>query len=88
MYPFNLKIKEPELIKIYLRLEQDHIVKLPNNISQRISWQLKPIRHDVFLGSDRKYNDKYLALKPNLRFEMIPLNDKKSSYKLNFKKLL
>lgn len=84
MYPFHIKIKEPEFIKIYLRLEQDHIVKLPNNISQRISWQLKPIRHDVFLGRDRKYNDKYLALKPGLKFKMVPLNSKKTSYKLKF----
>ena len=87
MYPFRIKIKEPELIKIYLRLEQDHIVEIPKNMSKKITWQLKPIRPDIHIGDDRRYNEKCMALKQGLKFEMTPLNKKKTSYKLKFHKV-
>lgn len=86
MYPFQLKIKEPELIKIYLRLEQDRMVQIPKHVStQKITWQIKPIRKNmIFPPPDQKTNERWLSLKPGFKFEMMPLNDKKTVYKLKF----
>jgi hypothetical protein len=87
IYPYTLKIKEPDLINMYLRLKQDRVAEIPKNRSKKISWDLKPIRPDIFLGEDRRYKRRYIALKPNLRFDIQPLNNKNTIYKLRFDKL-
>ena len=87
MYPFQIKIKEPEMIKIFLRLERDRIVEVPKYMSRRLSGKIKPIRTDIVVSKDRRYNEKWMALKPDLSFEMKPLNNKKSVYKLKFHKM-
>jgi len=84
MYPFVIKITEPNLIKIYQRLEQDRIVQLPKYTSKKITWQLKPIRPNIVLASDKRYNERWLSLKPDLKLEMTPLNNKKTAYKVKF----
>ena len=88
MYPFKIKIKDPELIKIYQRLKQNKVAHISNkNNSRKITWQLKPIRPDIFLGRDSRYEDTYLALKPGITLEMMPLNKEKTVFDLMFEKL-
>ena len=90
MYPFIIKISEhdPELLNVYKRLHQDKITHIPNRkISNKITWQLKPIRPDIFMGHDCRYKESYIALKPNLSFTMTPKNEKKTVFELIFKKL-
>jgi hypothetical protein len=88
MYPFKIRIKDPELIEVYKRLEHDRIVEISNSsLSRQIGWDLKPIRKDIFIGLDSRYKNPHIALKPRVTLEMIPLNEEKTVFNLMFKKL-
>jgi|GEM_PF-4090009 len=84
MFPFIIKITEPDIIQIFKRLEQDRIAQLPKYTTKKLSWKLKPIRSSIILADNYRYNEKWMALKPDLKLEMTPLNDKKTAYKVKF----
>ena len=86
-YPFIKKIKDPALINMYKRLQQDKFTDVPKGMSKQITWQLKPIRPDVPLLEDKRYNKKYIGIMGNIKIDVVPLNDQKSIYKIRFDKL-
>lgn len=87
MYPFKIRVFDPELISILTRLEQQRLVEIPNrSISVKLTWNLKPIRPDLFLGQDSRYKNTCLGLKPFLIMETSPA--KGHSLDVIFKKLL
>ena len=83
--------KDPDLIPIFLRLKRNNgrPTVIPNRgISNKITWMFKPIRKDMVINPDTRYNlDQYLALKPDVEFDMIPVNNEKTVWDLIFKKL-
>ena len=85
MYPFKIRINNPELMKIMERVEHNRIVELPSrSLSTMITWKLKPIRPDLVLGYDNRYQKTYFALKP---FVTLQTKKNNKSMDLIFKKL-
>jgi hypothetical protein len=86
MYPYRIRIFDPELIKIFERLSESRIVEIPRDrsISTQITWKIRPIRHDLFIGDDKRGNKKFFALSP----QMTLLTKKnKKGLDLEFRKL-
>jgi len=70
MYPYKIKVFEPNIVKILEQLEQQRLVPiLDKKTSKEITWKLKPIRPDIFLGPDTRYKQTYIGLKPFLKME-------------------
>ena len=89
MYPFKIKISDSDIINVFKRLEHDKIVYIPNRqLGTKITWKIKPIRPDIFLGRDSRYNDTYIALKPNMDIKVIPCKNSEKVFDIIFKKLL
>ncbi|GAG93171.1 unnamed protein product [marine sediment metagenome] len=73
LYPFKIRIKEPDLIPLYKLLSERRAVRIPDKqTSIKIGCKLSPIRQDVFLGPDSKYRRSFLSLPPELDLIAIP----------------
>jgi len=70
MYPFKLRIKDPELIKVFQQLERQRIVPVVTpDISRKIAWKLKPIRPDIFIGNDSHNRRSAIGVLPSVKVE-------------------
>jgi hypothetical protein len=72
MYPYRIRIKEPNLEKILDRLAKDRTVTIKGDKAglKKISYKIKPIRDDIFIGWDGKTYDSNISLKnPLLKIE-------------------
>ena len=70
-YPFKIKTFDPLEINIFQRLEQQRLADLPSDrtTSMKLTWKLKPIRPDIFIGRDSRYHNSIIGLKPFLNIE-------------------
>ena len=74
MYPYRIRITEPNLEKIMDRLTKDRTVTVHSEKSyiRKLSWKMKPIRRDIFIGFDTRTYDSNISLKnPEIRIEKI-----------------
>jgi hypothetical protein len=74
MYPFRIRIVDPELERIMNRLAKDRTVTMHSDKSyiRKLSWKVKPIRKDIFIGFDTRTYDSNISLKnPQIRIEKI-----------------
>jgi len=87
LYPFKIRVREPELIKVYKLLSTRRAVKIPDQpTSVKLSRKLSPIRQDIFIGPDTKYKYKsYISLPPELDLEMVKCG---SAYDFIFKPIV
>jgi len=72
MYPYKIRITEPNLEKLLDRLAKDRTVTIKKDKSdiRKISWKIKPIRDDIFIGFDMRTYDSNISLKnPQIRIE-------------------
>jgi hypothetical protein len=72
MYPFRIRITEPNLERMMDRLTKDRTVTIKSDKSdvRKLSWKLKPIRTDIFIGFDTRTYDSNISLKnPEIRIE-------------------
>ena len=77
-YPFRLKVNNPEVQKILIRLEKDRVCNIDKNISKSLGWKIKPIRRDVRITRDLSFdNTTYIHLEP---FIKIKKSKKKNTY--------
>lgn len=73
LYPFKVRIKDPELARVLIMVNERRVAKIPNiQISQKVGQKLKPIRRDIIIGNDRRYNKNFIALPPELNLDFIP----------------
>jgi len=65
MYPYRIRITEPDLEKILDRLAKDRTVTICDNKTylKKLSYKVKPIRKDIFIGFDTKTYDSNISLK-------------------------
>jgi len=83
LYPFKVRIKDPEMCKVFLIVNQRRSSKIPSNsVALKIGKKIKPIRKDIYLGQDRRYNRSFIALPPELDLVSIK---KGSAYDFIFK---
>jgi hypothetical protein len=72
MYPYKIRIKEPDLEKLMDRLTKDRTLTVgcdKNNI-RKLGHKFKPIRQDIFIGFDSKtYNSNISLINPMLKIE-------------------
>jgi len=70
VFPFKIRVKDPELNMVFQRLAKDRAASIKDRrIAIRIGCKLKPIRRNIWLGSDRKYDRTFIALPPGLELE-------------------
>ena len=78
LYPFKVRIKDPQLAGILKMVNQKRAVKIPDiKTAQRAGIKLKPIRRDIFIGTD-------IALPPEIDLDFIK---KGNSYDFIFKNI-
>jgi len=88
LYPFKIKINDSEVIDVLKRLEHDGIVYIPSHsLGTKLTWKLKPIRPDIFMGQDSRYKDTYIALKPHMKIKITPCKKSDKVFDIIFKKL-
>lgn len=72
MYPFKIRISDPEIGILFQRLQHNHSVKVPSkSISNKITWKLRPIRPDIVLGPDSRYRETHLSLGEGMDLEVM-----------------
>jgi len=72
MYPYRIRINDPDLERIMNRLAKDRTVTINSNkiYVRKLSWKLKPIRRDIFIGFDTRTCDSNISLKnPEIKIE-------------------
>ena len=73
LYPYRVRINDPQLAQVLLMVNKRRIAKIPTiKTSQRAGQKLKPIRKDIIIGNDRRYNKNFIALPPELDLDFIP----------------
>jgi len=85
LYPFKVRIKDPQLAGILKMVNQKRAVKIPDiKTAQRAGIKLKPIRRDIFIGTDNRYYKSFIALPPEIDLDFIK---KGNSYDFIFKNI-
>lgn len=70
IYPFKIRIRDPELANTFKILCQKRVVKIPDmSTASKVRAKIKPIRRDIFWGTDRRYYRNFIALPPNLSMD-------------------
>jgi hypothetical protein len=72
MYPYRVRISEPNLEKLLDRLAKDRTVTVCDDKSaiKKLSYKIKPMRKDFFVGFDMKTYDSNISIKnPQIRIE-------------------
>lgn len=88
MYPFRLRVKDPELGELLKSLSKNRAVKIPNvSLAIKAGRKLQPIRKEVFIGTDNRYYKSYISLPPELILDFKPAYGKKKGYDFIFKSL-
>ena len=88
MYPFIITLDDLDLVNLLKRAQKDRIVpweKVDPSFSSFITREFKPIRSDVKIMRDIRYNDRALVLAPNVNIEFTPKGSK--SCRVLFRKL-
>ena len=77
-YPFKIRVKNPEIEKVLIRLEKDRVCNIDKNLSKILGWKLKPIRTDVRITRDLSFdNTTFIHLQP---FVKVTKSQKKNTY--------
>lgn len=72
-YPYRLFVSDPERIKQYKKLKQFRAIQLSNkNLITKIGHDMKPIRKDIIIASDRRFYRSGIMLTPKLEMEIKP----------------
>ncbi len=88
MYPFKVRVVDPELSNLLQALSKKRAVKIPNvGLAIKAGKKLKPIRMDVFIGTDNRYYKSYISLPPELNLDFKPAYGKKKGFDFIFKPL-
>ena len=86
MYPYRIRIVDPELANLLKGLSKSRAVKIPNvGMAIKLGKKLKPIRKDVFIGTDNRYYKSCISLPPNLYLDFKPAYAKKKGFDFTFK---
>ena len=72
IYPFRVRINDPELAQVLIMVNKRRATKIPNpGTARRAGLKLKPIRKDVFIGCDNRHYKSFIALPPELDLDII-----------------
>jgi len=72
IYPFKVRIKDPELARVLIMVNERRASKiLDPGTARKAGIKLKPIRKDVFIGCDNRYYKSFIALPPELDLDII-----------------
>jgi len=72
IYPFKVRINDPDLAGVLKMVSTRRSAIIPNiKTAQRAGIKLKPIRRDVFIGSDNRYYKSVIALNPKFDLEFV-----------------
>lgn len=85
MYPFKINVYDADLIKIFKQLSRTRAAKIPShNVAIKLGIKLKPIRKDIFLGTDNRYYNSFIALPPELELDF---KEEKKRFQAIFKSI-
>lgn len=77
LYPFKIRVMDPDLEAVLKLLAARRAVKLPDRtMAIKIGCKLKPIRQDIFMGFDRRGFGSFVSLSPEIDLEIIKENDR------------
>lgn len=65
IYPFTVRAKDPTMENLLNILKKDRTVTVSTNKFwiKKLSYKIKPIRKDIFIGFDRKTYDSNISIK-------------------------
>lgn len=88
MYPFRVRITDPDLEKYFKILKVNRSVFVDNKSDiTKLGHKLRPIRKDIFIGPDRSFTRSCVALPPDLDFDIKPAYGNKKGFDIIFKSL-
>jgi len=88
LYPFKVRITDPDLIKPFLQLSHRRAIKITDkNTLKKIGWKVQPIRHDIIIGPDHKFFRSGVSLTPEIDLEYKQPYGNKKCYDFIFKKI-
>jgi len=86
MYPYRIRIVDPELANLLKALSKSRAVQIPNiSLAIKAGKKLKNIRKDVFIGTDNRHYKSCISLPPDLSLDFKPAYGKKKGYDFTFK---
>ena len=86
MYPYRVRVTDPELANLLKALSVNRAVKIPNvSLAIKAGRKLKPIRKDVFIGTDNRYYKSVISLPIDLKLDFKPAYGKKKGFDFIFK---
>jgi len=85
IYPFKITVNNQELARVLILVNKRRATKIPDaGTARRAGQKLKPIRKDIFIGSDNRYYKSFIALPPQMDMEF---KKKGKSYEFVFKNI-
>jgi len=67
MYPYTLRTSDPDIQNILKLLSVNRVAKVPSKTTSiKLGMELRDIRDDIYMGSDRKLDRAFIALAPEL----------------------
>ena len=85
LYPFRIRVSDPELANVLKLMSRCRAVQIPNSsVARKAGIKLRPIRRDVFIGTDNRYYKSFISLPPELDLEYVP---KGKAYDFIFKSI-
>lgn len=73
MYPYRIFINDPERIKQYKKLQRFRAIQLHDKKTiTKIGHDLRPIRKDIIIASDRRFYRSGLMLTPKINMDIKP----------------
>lgn len=86
MYPYRIRVTDPELANLLKALSKSRAVKISNvGLAIKAGRKLKPIRKDVFIGTDNRHYKSVISLPTDLILDFKPAYGKKKGYDFTFK---
>jgi len=72
LYPYKIRINDPDLVGVLKLVSSRRAVRIPNiKTAQRAGIKLKPIRRDIFIGTDNRYYKSFIGLPPEIDLDFI-----------------
>lgn len=87
-YPYRVRVVDPELCELLKTVSRKRAAKITDQgLARKAGIKLKPVRRDVFIGTDNRHYRSYIALPPELELDFKPAYGNKKGLDFYFKSI-
>jgi len=86
-YPYRIRVKDSKTLNKLMRLNRDRFVESDQSFSIWAGLNLKPIRHDIFIGTDNTKGNPGIVLKDiDIKLDIKPAFGNKKGWDVFFRR--